>query len=205
MPFPWAALIGAGATLAGGVMGASSAKKEAARADQRRRKEAQVDRAFQERMSSTSYQRSVEDMNKAGLNPAVMLAGQGGSGASSPGGAMAAVESSRGISTALDVTRQARDIAETVSRTRVNKESVKLMREQTEAAKQSGMLSNSARSYNVEKAHGAYLQNELTSISARRASRVWDLEKRVPGMATWDLIHGKMPRLGSVSLSRRFR
>lgn len=47
--------------------------------------EAQKNRDFQQQMSSTAYQRSSEDMQKAGLNP-MMMFGSGGP-ASSPGGA----------------------------------------------------------------------------------------------------------------------
>ena len=49
--------------------------------------QAALSRQFQERLSSSAYQRAMEDMKKAGLNPALMYGGA--KSASTPGGAQA--------------------------------------------------------------------------------------------------------------------
>lgn len=67
--------------------------------------EALANRQFQERMSSTSYQRAVEDMKKAGLNPILAFAN---GGASTPGGSAGTISgASMGLasSSALGVSR----------------------------------------------------------------------------------------------------
>lgn len=75
---------------------------------------------FQERMSSTSYQRGMEDMRKAGLNP-ILAASKGG--ASTPGGAQALAqnEMSGAVSSALDTKRMIADIANIKEQTLLNR------------------------------------------------------------------------------------
>ena len=67
--------------------------------------EALANREFQERMSNTAYQRTVEDMKKAGINPILAFAN---GGASTPGGSTATISgASMGLasSSALGISR----------------------------------------------------------------------------------------------------
>lgn len=80
------ALVGSlGGSLIGGLFGSSGQKS----ANETNIKLGREQMAFQERMSNTSYQRAVKDMQSAGLNP--MLAYSQG-GASAPMGSMPRVE-----------------------------------------------------------------------------------------------------------------
>lgn len=82
----WPAIIAAGASLAGSGISAYGQSQ----ANKRNIALAQENRAWQERMANTAYQRSMADMRKAGLNP-ILAYKQGG--AAVPSGNVANVES----------------------------------------------------------------------------------------------------------------
>lgn len=114
-------MLGAFASAVSSALGQRSANK----ANERIAKE---NRAFQERMSSTSYQRAVRDMEAAGLNPGLMYSS--GAGASTPGGATAQMssETSGAVSSAQSAIRlrnemklQRQQISESEGREALNK------------------------------------------------------------------------------------
>lgn len=77
----WPAIIGAVGSIAGGLLGGSSAKSAQKKANETNILLSRENRDWEERMSNTSWQRGVQDMKAAGLNP--MLAFSQG-GASTP-------------------------------------------------------------------------------------------------------------------------
>lgn len=102
---------GIGTAISGGI-GAALSYKGAREANEMNKELAQKQMDFQERMSNTSYQRSMADMQAAGLNP--ILAFQQG-GASAPGGAKAEVsnEYSGAVGSALQAMQVRAQIAQT--------------------------------------------------------------------------------------------
>lgn len=115
----WETLIGAGisaaASLAGGALSSSGASANNAAMMQFNSQEAQKNRDWQEKMSNSAYQRAMQDMRQAGLNP--ILAYQQG-GASSPSGSSASVSSlentmeglGKGVSSAGQLARNVADL-----------------------------------------------------------------------------------------------
>ncbi len=148
----WTA-VGAGISAIGSYFGAKEQAKSNLEISQR-----QMD--FQERMSSTAYQRSMADMRKAGLNP-ILAYKQGG--ASTPGGAgIPAVNPiEAGVSSARAAASAMAEIA-------LKKKAAKLAGEQTKLAH-----SETAKSRNEAQI------SQYRSEAARVASQVDILQNLV--------------------------
>lgn len=99
---------------------------------------------FQERMSSTSYQRAVADMQAAGLNP--MLAYSQG-GASAPPGSMPQVQNA--VSAGLNSAQMASSIAQVFSQLEVNQATADKLKAEAERTRSEtvGLEVNSATAW----------------------------------------------------------
>lgn len=153
-----------GAMIGGSLGGAYDASKQQGATNAQNLASTREQMAFQERMSSTAYQRGVEDMKKAGLNP--MLAYQQG-GASTPGGSSVKLENPAAVGA-----QSGQAVASTLG----------TASSAAQQAAQAEMLTAQAAKIRSETLaqhmHTARLQEEIDSIRSGRRLRIRRTRRR---------------------------
>lgn len=177
------AAIGAGGNLLGGLFGQSGQAAANAETMRFNSYQAQLNRDFQERMSNTAYQRAMNDMRMAGLNP-ILAANLGG--ASTPSGSAPSVSLGNagaflgaGVSNASQVGQRAVEMQATMSQARkdastvpVNEANVGLTNAQTGLAEKSqGQVDANIVNINADTAN-KMAQNP--NINADTANKIAD-------------------------------
>lgn len=143
--------------------------------------QAQLNRDYQTQMSNTAYQRASQDMQKAGINPAVMFGS--GSAASSPGGSVASVgtptppvSQSRGALSGLgDAVNRGLDAAVTAkSFDRMTQEIANLKTQQVKTAAEAA---TEMQRPELVKAETSTVQQDTTAKRLDRARQEWEAIK----------------------------
>lgn len=153
----WAAVIGAAASLIGDWYSSDQQKKNNA-------KEAEKNRDFQERMSSTAYQRSAADLEAAGLNRILAL----GAPASTPSGATASMDNPKlgsAVQTGINAASAKQAIAQSKAEERLVEE-----RQQTERDQQHLLRHQSEQSATQAKLNEASTEAQLSSAQLNQAN-----------------------------------
>lgn len=137
--------------------------------------EAEKNRRFQERMSSTAHQREVADLRAAGINP--VFTAMGGSGASTPQGSLAQFENPFKVdgSSATAIWQRVNEKRRLGSDLKVNDA---IMQEKKSAAAYNSAAALREKSQvNVNKALQSKLNQEAKESSARESKLIWESGK----------------------------
>jgi len=151
--------------------------------------EARIQRDWEEKMSNSAYQRATDDMKKAGINP--MVAFQQG-GASTPGGAMAGINSPSRMENVLGgISASAMDVARLTNEARSTTGQLKLAdATATNQLAQAATAGSSARQMEANtKAISAQLNAIKKEADFRAKKAGYDSEA-----AKYDAIMGRLNR-----------